>query len=164
MPSFAQSRRQTRISSLNIPNCMPPFEILALTLPQSCGIALAGSLTVVQFHCYVELTLNKTQYFAEASVTGKKWSGKRDLNPRLQPWQGCTLPLSYSRPVLQATNSHLLLLCQQEILSYPLPQHQITSIFSPYYALRSSQNFIKYLTPDHIVNTSAIQRTNVPTL
>ena|GEM_PF-1792472 len=27
-----------------------------------------------------------------------QWSGKRDLNPRLQPWQGCTLPLSYSRP------------------------------------------------------------------
>ena len=25
------------------------------------------------------------------------WSGKRDSNPRLQPWQGCTLPLSYSR-------------------------------------------------------------------
>ncbi len=25
------------------------------------------------------------------------WSGRRDLNPRLQPWQGCTLPLSYSR-------------------------------------------------------------------
>jgi hypothetical protein len=27
----------------------------------------------------------------------KKWSGKRDLNPRLRPWQGRTLPLSYSR-------------------------------------------------------------------
>jgi hypothetical protein len=27
----------------------------------------------------------------------RSWSGKRDLNPRLQPWQGCTLPLSYSR-------------------------------------------------------------------
>ena len=27
----------------------------------------------------------------------KEKSGKRDLNPRLQPWQGCTLPLSYSR-------------------------------------------------------------------
>ena len=26
-----------------------------------------------------------------------RWSGRRDLNPRLQPWQGCTLPLSYSR-------------------------------------------------------------------
>jgi hypothetical protein len=30
----------------------------------------------------------------------KNWSGKRDLNPRLQPWQGCTLPLSYSRSAL----------------------------------------------------------------
>ncbi len=27
----------------------------------------------------------------------KKWSGKRDSNPRHQPWQGCALPLSYSR-------------------------------------------------------------------
>jgi hypothetical protein len=26
-----------------------------------------------------------------------KWSGRRDLNPRLRPWQGRTLPLSYSR-------------------------------------------------------------------
>jgi hypothetical protein len=30
-------------------------------------------------------------------VLNALWSGKRDLNPRLQPWQGCTLPLSYSR-------------------------------------------------------------------
>src|SRR5688572_2531734 len=28
----------------------------------------------------------------------KFWSGKRDSNPRLRPWQGRTLPLSYSRP------------------------------------------------------------------
>ena len=34
------------------------------------------------------------------SPRGGKWSGRRDLNPRLQPWQGCTLPLSYSRAVL----------------------------------------------------------------
>src|SRR5262252_3815230 len=27
----------------------------------------------------------------------KSWSGKRDSNPRLRPWQGRTLPLSYSR-------------------------------------------------------------------
>src|SRR4029453_12135823 len=26
------------------------------------------------------------------------WRGKRDSNPRLRPWQGRTLPLSYSRP------------------------------------------------------------------
>src|SRR3954464_2170692 len=31
------------------------------------------------------------------------WSGKRDSNPRLRPWQGRTLPLSYSRPNLQST-------------------------------------------------------------
>ncbi len=28
---------------------------------------------------------------------GGDWSGKRDSNPRLRPWQGRTLPLSYSR-------------------------------------------------------------------
>src|SRR5581483_9295643 len=28
---------------------------------------------------------------------GENWSGRRDLNPRLRPWQGRTLPLSYSR-------------------------------------------------------------------
>ncbi len=27
----------------------------------------------------------------------QNWSGKRDSNPRLRPWQGRTLPLSYSR-------------------------------------------------------------------
>jgi hypothetical protein len=31
-----------------------------------------------------------------ASVS-EGWSGKRDSNPRLRPWQGRTLPLSYSR-------------------------------------------------------------------
>jgi hypothetical protein len=29
----------------------------------------------------------------------KFWSGRRDLNPRLRPWQGRTLPLSYSRSI-----------------------------------------------------------------
>jgi hypothetical protein len=38
--------------------------------------------------------------FADRCLTSwlcRLWSGKRDSNPRLQPWQGCTLPLSYSR-------------------------------------------------------------------
>ena len=35
---------------------------------------------------------------AKFGEPGKKlWSGKRDSNPRLRPWQGRTLPLSYSR-------------------------------------------------------------------
>ena len=29
------------------------------------------------------------------------WSGRRDLNPRHQPWQGCALPLSYTRILLR---------------------------------------------------------------
>ena len=31
-----------------------------------------------------------------ASLAGN-WSGRRDSNPRPQPWQGCALPLSYAR-------------------------------------------------------------------
>ena len=34
----------------------------------------------------------------------KLWSGKRDLNSRRQPWQGCTLPLSYSRALSEDEN------------------------------------------------------------
>ena len=34
----------------------------------------------------------------------KDWSGKRDSNPRLRPWQGRTLPLSYSRPPTHHTS------------------------------------------------------------
>src|SRR4051794_24397897 len=30
----------------------------------------------------------------------KVWSGRRDSNPRPQPWQGCALPLSYARSEL----------------------------------------------------------------
>ncbi len=36
-----------------------------------------------------------TQSFISKQVL--KWSGRRDSNPRPQPWQGCALPLSYSR-------------------------------------------------------------------
>src|SRR5215813_3105227 len=31
------------------------------------------------------------------------WSGKRDSNPRLRPWQGRTLPLSYSRSLRKSS-------------------------------------------------------------
>ena len=34
----------------------------------------------------------------------KLWSGRRDLNPRLRPWQGRTLPLSYSRSAASIIN------------------------------------------------------------
>jgi hypothetical protein len=36
----------------------------------------------------------------ESERRRKIWSGRRDLNPRLRPWQGRTLPLSYSRSAI----------------------------------------------------------------
>ena len=37
------------------------------------------------------------------------WSGRRDLNSRLRPWQGRTLPLSYSRlRKIDSTDSQFL--------------------------------------------------------
>ena len=38
-----------------------------------------------------------TQGRARRPEPGEDWSGKRDSNPRLRPWQARTLPLSYSR-------------------------------------------------------------------
>ena len=36
-----------------------------------------------------------SRYFTD--FPKKFWSGRRDSNPRPQPWQGCALPLSYAR-------------------------------------------------------------------
>src|SRR5471032_1556456 len=33
----------------------------------------------------------------EIPMVGRKWSGRRDSNPRPRPWQGRALPLSYAR-------------------------------------------------------------------
>ena len=38
----------------------------------------------------------------------KFWSGRRDSNPRPQPWQGCALPLSYARTPDQGAVSRRL--------------------------------------------------------
>ena len=40
-----------------------------------------------------------------AGLPAKLWSGRRDLNPRLRPWQGRTLPLSYSRSTQPIINN-----------------------------------------------------------
>ena len=45
------------------------------------------------------LLVNTTREMMDNFAAKKgNWSGRRDLNPRLRPWQGRTLPLSYSRP------------------------------------------------------------------
>src|SRR5687767_12738355 len=41
--------------------------------------------------------LRRDQLSPTLKNLSESWSGKRDSNPRLRPWQGRTLPLSYSR-------------------------------------------------------------------
>ena len=38
----------------------------------------------------------------------QRWSGRRDSNPRPQPWQGCALPLSYARSRADAGRNRAL--------------------------------------------------------
>ena len=54
-------------------------------------------------------TTEDTDYDSLWFIIRMKWSGKRDLNPRHQPWQGCTLPLSYSRSVISIYITSLFL-------------------------------------------------------
>ena len=42
-------------------------------------------------------TFKRLKYNDFGELVESKWSGRRDLNPRPQPWQGCALPLSYAR-------------------------------------------------------------------
>src|SRR5262245_16040376 len=43
------------------------------------------------------LTEKRKRPFPAAIPRENRWSGRRDSNSRLSPWQGDTLPLSYSR-------------------------------------------------------------------
>src|ERR1700688_1995474 len=54
-----------------------------------------------------------------------EWSGRRDLNPRRPPWQGGTLPLSYSRDLAPERreaelSSALPRGCQRNVPSTPM--------------------------------------------
>lgn len=58
--------------------------------------------------------LNKIQQF-ERTLTLivytllQKWSGRRDSNPRRQPWEGCILPLNYFRNMSEFTTNKFYL-------------------------------------------------------
>src|SRR6185295_10096261 len=57
--------------------------------PRRGGVALRPS-AAMEARRLVELAL-------EPAFFATMWSGRPDSNRRRQPWQGCTLPLSYSR-------------------------------------------------------------------
>ena len=59
-----------------------------------------GRTAVVRFLSKILRAIRKTN--PEESEF-RIWSGRRDLNPRLRPWQGRTLPLSYSRSCSHST-------------------------------------------------------------
>ncbi len=52
------------------------------------------------FRLTLTIFLKKKDQIINDLVFEFLWSGKRDSNSRRQPWQGCTLPLSYSRSVM----------------------------------------------------------------
>ena len=57
-------------------------------------IVFIGSASILSVSPGDDRLANRSPLACQA---GEGWSGKRDSNPRLRPWQGRTLPLSYSR-------------------------------------------------------------------
>ncbi len=65
----------------------PGYSLLALT-----------SITSLKSPRVIAMRLLETRKPPDAAAKSlKEWSGRWDSNPRLQPWQGCALPLSYAR-------------------------------------------------------------------
>src|SRR5580765_2558170 len=75
--------------------------------PPSCEgwLAIRSSRLETGQPTFARRTDHAASYGGHPSRTSlsEGWSGKRDSNPRLRPWQGRTLPLSYSRPNDQRT-------------------------------------------------------------
>ncbi len=67
----------------------PAFKLACGRLPDS-GDDLASQPTMSRWE-------NAPDLRSLVRIAEKIWSGRRDSNPRPQPWQGCALPLSYAR-------------------------------------------------------------------
>src|SRR6185295_15495605 len=66
------------------------------------GTRDARGLAVANINCAAPAFRQAPKLKRESEAGGlrfpfKIWSGKRGSNSRPQPWQGCALPLSYSR-------------------------------------------------------------------
>ena len=84
----------------------------------TCGDSVAWSWTV----CEVGLPT----VAPSPAIESGGWSGKRDSNPRLRPWQGRTLPLSYSRP---RPNYRTVIVIQPAEAAQPDGSHMPPSLF-----------------------------------
>src|SRR6185436_16686751 len=56
-------------------------------------VDVSKSIAVLGFDLRHDIAPSRSSITKSADL----WSGRRDLNPRRPPWQGGTLPLSYSR-------------------------------------------------------------------
>ncbi len=96
-PLKAGNQRGTEVRSL-------VSETDIFNISSDCGIISAaradGSAAKAKYsrpHRPEQFGVRKQWCFPEDSIFREIWSGRRDLNPRPQPWQGCALPLSYTR-------------------------------------------------------------------
>ena len=62
-------------------------------MPDTQTVKLYSFVQIVLVQCFTRKKGKEDTLFPSF----KTWSGKRDSNSRPQPWQGCALPLSYSR-------------------------------------------------------------------
>ena len=80
-----------------------PSEIGPMPLPTTCSsVPLSASAPTVKFKNFI-------------IVLRKNWSGRWDSNPRPQPWQGCALPLSYTRDFRLGRITGILRLSQASV-------------------------------------------------
>jgi hypothetical protein len=73
-------------------------------LPERSGIEPPSSMR----ECLRQLGFFAVLKMAEKVWGRGIWSGRRDSNPRPQPWQGYALPLSYARAPDQGAGSRRL--------------------------------------------------------
>src|SRR5262245_44313868 len=60
-------------------------------------VAYAAPKSLKAHDIIMRISLRKNDRLRETFPIQLDWSGRRDSNPRPQPWQGCALPLSYAR-------------------------------------------------------------------
>ena len=87
-PGAVPRREALRLRFGTAEPAIPPPPTFCRALPLRFRIAAEGALEA------------KTAPEGRLEVFGfpdEIWSGRRDSNPRPQPWQGCALPLSYAR-------------------------------------------------------------------
>ncbi len=77
---------------------LPPRRCCATRMMRlRCNIFAMQRQKLKKENGFQQRRFSYTWPLAKGSIFPANWSGKRGSNSRPQPWQGCALPLSYSR-------------------------------------------------------------------